>query len=62
MGTMLTVTIPLVLIGYGVWLAVRMIRRKGRGSACAGGCAGCPYADGCRAAKAPETKGDKRHG
>lgn len=61
MGTVLTVTLPLVLLAYAVWLLVRMLRRRGRGGTCAGGCAGCPYADGCRAAKPPKTKGDKHH-
>ena len=27
-GTWLSILIPLVLLGYGVWLAVRMIRNR----------------------------------
>ncbi len=60
MGTVLTVTLPLVVIAYAVWLLLRMLRRRKSDGACAGGCAGCPYADGCRAAEPPKTKGDKR--
>ena len=61
MGTVLTVTLPLVLLAYAVWLLVRMLRRRGRGGTCAGGCAGCPYADGCRAVKPPQPEGEQKH-
>jgi hypothetical protein len=60
MGVFLSVTLPLVLLAYAIWLAVRMVRRRARGGACAGGCASCPYADGCRAAKPSKPKGAKR--
>lgn len=45
-GLTLSIVIPVVLIGYGVYLAVRMIRNRKRGGCC-GGCAGCPYAGDC---------------
>ena len=60
MGTVLTITLPVVLLGYGLWLAIRMLRRRKGGGACTGGCAGCPYADGCRAAKPAHPKGEKK--
>ena len=48
-GDTLTIVIPAVLIAYGVWLAVRMIRRRKAGGGCSscGGCTGCPYAGSC---------------
>jgi hypothetical protein len=48
LGTTLTILIPAVVIAYGVWLAVRLIRNRKKGGCCGGGCAGCPYAGGCR--------------
>lgn len=47
LGTTLSIVIPLVLIGYGVWLAVKLIRNRKKGGGCGGGCAGCPYAGSC---------------
>ena len=47
LGTTLSIVIPAVVIGYGIWLAVRMIRNRKKGG-CGGGCANCPYAGGCR--------------
>jgi len=46
-GITLSIVIPVVVIGYGVWLAVRMIRNRKKG-ACGGDCSGCPYAGGCQ--------------
>ena len=62
LGTTLSIVIPVAVIGYGVWLAVRMIKNRRRGGAC-GSCAGCPYAGGCRSADACRLSGkDPRHG
>ena len=46
-GATLSIVIPVVLIAYGVWLAVRLIFNRKKGPHCGGGCAGCPYAGGC---------------
>ncbi len=47
LGTTLSIVIPVVVVAYGVWLAVRLIRNRKKGGCCGGGCAGCPYAGGC---------------
>ena len=60
MGTVLTITLPVVLVAYGVWLVVRMVRSRHRIS-CDGGCYHCPYADGCRAVKPPQPEGEQKH-
>ena len=49
LGTWLSILIPLVLLGFGIWLAVRMIRNRKKGVTCSGGCSGCPYAGSCHA-------------
>ena len=46
-GFTLSIVIPVVVFGYGVWLAVRMIRNRKKGGC--NGCAGCPYAGQCGA-------------
>ena len=43
----LSVVIPTVVIGYGLWIAVRMFRNRKKGGGCCGGCASCPYAGSC---------------
>ena len=47
LGNTLTVVIPLVVLGYGVWLVYRMIRGRGKGNCGFGGCYGCPMRDSC---------------
>ena len=47
-GLTLSIVIPVVVLGYGVWLAVKLLRDRKKGG---GGCAGCPYAGGCRCVK-----------
>ena len=59
LGTWLSILIPLVLLSYGVWLAVRMIRNRRKGVTCSGGCSGCPYAGNCHTKT--ETKSDQRN-
>lgn len=56
MGFTLTILIPVVLLGYAIWLVARMMRGKRRGeSICGyGGCAGCPMAEGCQLARKRE--------
>ncbi|NCB36714.1 MAG: FeoB-associated Cys-rich membrane protein [Clostridia bacterium] len=49
LGTTLSIVIPVVLIAYGVWLAVRMIRNRSTGKC--GSCGSCPYAGGCHSAE-----------
>ena len=49
LGTTLSILIPAVVIAYGVWLAVRMIRNRSTGKC--GNCAGCPYAGGCHSVR-----------
>lgn len=46
-GETLSVVIPLVIISYGVYLAVRMFRNRKKGGGCCGGCVNCPYAGSC---------------
>lgn len=48
MSTTLSIVIPVVIIAYGVWLAVRMIRNRSTGKC--GDCGNCPYAGGCHSA------------
>lgn len=47
LGITLSIVIPVVLIGYGIWLAARMVRNRKKGTGCAGGCSCCPYAGDC---------------
>ena len=47
-GIMLSIVIPAVVIGYGVWLAVRMVRNRNRKGCGYGGCGSCPYAGSCQ--------------
>ena len=46
LASVLNVTIPLVVVAYAVYLIVHILRKRRR---CGhfGGCAGCPYAQGC---------------
>lgn len=46
LGMTLSIVIPAVVFGYGIWLAVRLIRNRKKGGYC-GGCASCPYAGSC---------------
>jgi hypothetical protein len=62
LGTVLTIAIPALVFGYGIWLAVRMIRHRNRGGCCSG-CGSCPYAGDCSSTAAcrlntPKEKGD----
>ncbi len=43
MGKVLNVLIPVLVLGYGVYLAVGMVRRRGCGH-----CGGCPMAGHCQ--------------
>lgn len=51
----LNVVIPAVILGYGVYLVVRLFQKRRRGCSC-GGCSGCPMADGCRLVQKKEKK------
>ena len=44
MGTFLTIVIAVAVLGYAVYLAVRMFRKP---EACCGGCSGCPMSGKC---------------
>ena len=61
LGITLSIVIPVVLIGYGIWLAVRMIRNRKKGGSCCGGCAGCPYAGNCHSTDDCRIKEEKEH-
>ena len=50
LGNTLNILIPLVIIGYALWLMIRMIRGRKKGKCSLGGCAGCPMEDGCKIA------------
>jgi len=62
-GITLSIVIPAVVIGYGIWLAVRLIRDRKKGDG--GGCAGCPYAGSCHGTedcRLTETEKEKKNG
>ena len=59
LGVTLSIVIPAVLIAYGVWLAVRMIRNRKRGCGYSGGCGSCPYAGNC-SREDPRPRGKER--
>ena len=60
LGTVLSVVIPLVVVGYGVFLAVRLWRNRKRGHGCSG-CAGCPWASECPGS-CPARREEDTHG
>ena len=60
-GFTLSIVIPVVVFGYGIWLAVRMIKNRKKGGSCCGGCAGCPYAGSCHSPEDCQGKGDNKH-
>ena len=61
LGTSLSIVIPLVVIAYGIWLVVRMVRNCKTGG-CAGGCGDCPYAGECHVKDARPHKEERRDG
>jgi len=61
LGYTLTIVIPVVVFGYGIWLAVRMIKNRKKGGSCCGGCAGCPYAGNCSSPDDCRVKEDSKH-
>lgn len=46
----LNILIPAVVVGYGIYLLVRMLRGRTKGCGC-GGCSGCPMAESCSTIK-----------
>ncbi len=59
LGTILSIVLPVVVIGYGVWLAIRLIRNRKKGVGCSGGCGSCPYAGRCHEQSNVQKKGSK---
>ena len=51
MGKVLNVLIPVLVLGYGVYLAVSLLRRRGCGH-----CAGCPMAGQCQGNRKEDLK------
>ena len=51
MGKVLNVLIPVLVLGYGVYLAVGMVRRRGCGH-----CGGCPMANQCQSNRKEDSK------
>lgn len=45
MNMLLTILIAASVLGYALYLLVRMLRHPGRSCGC--GCGGCPMAGGC---------------
>lgn len=54
MSTILTVTIPTVIIGYGIYLVIHLLRNRKNGCGC--GCSGCPMNGNCHV----QPKGSKK--
>ena len=54
-SSVLNITIPAVVIAYAIYLIYRILRKRKR---CGhfGGCAGCPYANGCASVKEENDK------
>ena len=61
MGKALSILLPLVVIGYALWLIAGMLRRRKRGQCALGGCMGCPLAGGCEQLKRLQKEEETRH-
>ena len=57
LAQVLNVLIPAVVIGYGLFLLMRMLRGRGKRCGC-GGCSGCPMAGSCAELTHMKQKGD----
>lgn len=51
----LNILIPAAVVGYGIYLLVRMLRGRSKSCGC-GGCMGCPMAGGCEMIREKERK------